>query len=106
MRVRIAPEAAEELRSAKRWYEEQRRGRRSAAGGGTAVVWLETPPPRGCNPADDACRFVFYVGELINDHASRWATFSVGAPRDAMTVTSLDQMEPQPYAVWRKRRRP
>jgi uncharacterized small protein (DUF1192 family) len=79
-------------------------GRRSAANGGTLVVWLESLPRPGCTAEQDDCVFELYAGEVLNGHATRWATFRVAKYGEAMSVSSLDQMEPQPYAVWRKHR--
>lgn len=76
--------------------------KQSRAQGASPVMWLESLPPRGCTAASPSCAFQFYVGELMADHANRWATFRIARHGEGMSVSSLDSPEPMPYAAWRR----
>ena len=78
--------------------------KRSRSQGGNAVVWLETPPAPGCTAANPSCIFQFYAGEILTDHASRWATFRIAKHGEGISVVSIDSIEPVPYAAWRRQK--
>jgi hypothetical protein len=84
----------------RRFFGKVRANRRRTA------LWLESPPRPGCRSDEPDCMFVFYVGEMSEDHASRYATVWISRLHQKVFVAGIAEPEPMPYEQWRKRPTP
>lgn len=75
---------------------------RVRANGRRPALWLEAPPRPGCRSDEPDCRFVFYVGEIGEDHASRYATVRISRVHQQVFVADIAQPESVPYEEWRQ----
>lgn len=75
---------------------------RVRANGRRPALWLEAPPRPGCRSDEPDCRFVFYVGEIGEDHASRYATVWISRVHQRIFVADIARPELVPYEEWRR----